>query len=311
VDIAHGLSDSIVAFEAHDLHRFGADIGLSLRKLLLSNATNGTRLPEGVPEEVIIQKATDGLMKGFFVSGSSIEITDTAAPDIDVVVNLHQCIAGNSMFFKELWMAAWDLVARLSLSAKEGGIGAAFAELGQSQNGAQPKWQGDLMVAMMQFPMALSRCGLSADMQDTFMEAVKTLNFVKMNFHFPNDVHGAATDQATMVTEKMAKAVEAWTNWDFEGFGKELGELFRDLVMLAFPQKYSVDPSGELRLYGQSMLAGEKAGSISASLVIIGGAAVSVLVAFAVMRTRHSLPQLRTARSVIDIEDGDMTELVE
>jgi len=207
VDIAHSLSDSILAFEAHKFHKFGADIGYALRKILLSKDTTATRLPEGVPDKVIIQNATDGLMRGFFVSGSSVVITDAADPDVDIVVNLHQCIAGNSVFFKELWMAAWDLFARLSMNKQQHGLG-----VQQSQQG-QPKWQGELMVAMMQFPMALTKCGVSEEMQTMLLEAIKSLNAVHVKFNFPDHKF-----QATEPTDKMAKAVEAWTNWDFERF---------------------------------------------------------------------------------------------
>lgn len=315
VDIAHDLSDSIIAFEKKDFHRFGADIGISLRKLLLSKALNATRLPEGVPDQVIIQKATDGLMRGFFVSGSSVEITDTAHPDIDVNIDLHRCIAGNSPFFKELWMAAWDLIAQLSVNAKEHGLQGAFQTLGQEQKGGQPKWSGELMIAMMQFPSALMRCGLSADMQDTFMEAVKTLGQLQVKFHIPNQqgVGFGAKDQAQEVSEKMAKAVEAWTNWDFEKFGYELGELFRDLVMLAMPQKYSVR-DGRLHRYSESLTSpiARKASAVSGSVVIIGGFAMTTFVAFAAIRTRRSVPALLQDRQLLtDLEDGDALESVE
>lgn len=312
VDIAHELSDSILAFEKKDFHRFGSDIGVSLRKLLLSKALNATTLPEGIPDQVIIQKATDGLMRGFFVSGSSVEITDTAHPDIDVNIDLHRCIAGNSPFFKELWMAAWDLIAKLSLASKEHGIGSAFQELGQqSKSGGQPKWTGELMIAMMQFPSALMRCGLSTDMQDTFMEAVKSLGDIQVHFHMPAGGMGtAASDQAEEVSTKMAKAVEAWTNWDFEKFGYELGELFRDLVMLAFPQKYSVH-DGRLHRYSKP-LTSNKASSISSSVVVIGGSAMVLFVVFATVRTRRSMPQLILDRQLmIDVEDGEADHSVE
>merc|ERR1719440_177432 len=125
-------------------------------------------------------------------------------------------------------------------------------------NGKQPKWSGELMVAMMQFPMALSKCGVAQDMQTMLMEAIKTLSAVKVRFQFPDDrVHGEEA------ADKMAKAVEAWTNWNFEGFGYELGELFRELIMLAFPQKYSVDASGRLRRYSQLQASGVETKSSS------------------------------------------------
>jgi len=313
VDIAHALADSVVSFEQHNFKRFGEDLGFALRKLLLSAATNATRLPEGVPEEVIIQKTTDGLMKGFFVQGSSVEITDSAHSDIDVVIDLHKCIGGNSEFFKELWMAAWDLIAQISVNPKQHGLGGAPAAAPQA--GGQPKWTGELMIAMMQFPLALSNCGVSQEMQSTFMEAIQSLNALKVQFHMPADSNMAGvTDQATEVTNKMAKAVEAWTNWDFEGFGFQLGELLRELVMLAFPQKYSVDASGRLRRFDQvqAMTGARKAGSISSATVIVGGAAMCVLVAFAAVRTRRSLPQFYVEPTPIkDIEDGDVVESVE
>jgi len=314
VDIAHELSDCVVAFEAKDFHRFGQDIGLALRKLLLSPATNATRLPEGVPEEVIIQKATEGLMKGFFVHGSSVEITDAVHPDIDVVISLHQCVVENSQFFGELWMAAWDLIAKVSLHADAHGLGQAGQELQSQQAGGQPKWAGELMIAMMQFPMALSKCGVNQEMQSTFMEAIQSLNSIRVQFHMPSAGTGqyGVAQQGQEVSDKMAKAVEAWTEWNFEKFGYELGELFRDLVMLAFPQKYTVDATGRLRRY--SAMAGP-ARSTSSSLVIMGGAAMTLLVAFAVVRTRRSVSRALAEPTLLVepylLEDGVADQSVE
>jgi hypothetical protein len=303
VDIAHSLSDSIISFENKDFHQFGADIGTSLRKMLLSTSNNATRLPEGIPEEVIIQQATDGLMKGFFKQGASMEITDTAHPDIDVVVDLHECIAGNSQFFKELWMTAWDLIAQLSINAEQHGLAGVTEMFQQPQGQAQSKWSGELMVAMMQFPMALTKCNISEEKQSMFMEAIQSLGDLKIKFTMPNSAH----IQAAQETKQMAKAVEAWTKFDFEAFGFELGELFRELVMVAFPQKYSIDAAGKLQRLSQiQTTSAEKKVTIAADTVIIGGVAMMVLVAFAVVRTRRSLPNALLERaSFTDIENGD------
>jgi len=307
VDIAGKLADAVVSFEHHDFHKFGADIGTALRKILLSKNTVGSTIPEGVPDEVIIQKATDGLMKGFFVQGSAIEITDSVHPDVDIVINLHQCIADNSAFFKELWLASWDLIAQISVNAEQHNLGAMF----QNQGGKQPKWAGELMIAMMQFPMALSRCGVAADMQNMFMEAIKTLNDVNIKFKMPP----ANNYQGQDSTERMAKAVEAWSNWDFEDFGYELGTFFRELVMLAFPQQYSVDESGRLRRNldsKEAMAVAQRSASISSSVVIVGGAAASVLLALAVVRTRRTSPTTyMQTEQLTDVEDGSTDLLVE
>lgn len=332
VDIAHSLSDSVVAFESKDFHRFGADIGFALRKILLSNAINGTTLPEGMPDDVVIQKCTDGLMKGFFVEGSAVEITDTVHPDIDVTIDLHQCIAGNSDFFKELWEAAWNLIASLSMNAEQHGLdikkmGQAF----QRNDGKQPKWAGELMIAMMQFPMALSRCGVAQQMQDQFMEALQSLNSLRVQVRLPDDRFRAADDatKTEETTARMAKAVEAFTKWNFEEFGFEIGKMLRELVMLAFPQQ-SPQQSAVGAAAGGPLPVGAAAGGpvqrkyshtdllktmkpkksdvVPEVTAIIGGAAVSMLVvkfSLVVVRLRRSAPSQSDPSATSDVEGGE------
>merc|ERR1712224_372015 len=45
----------------------------------------------------------------------------------------------------------------------------------------------------------------------------------------------------------MAKAVEDWTDWHFKRFGKEMGIMLREFVLMVYPMKYSVDQGGRLR----------------------------------------------------------------
>merc|ERR1712048_439311 len=89
--------------------------------------------------------------------------------------------------------------------------------------------------------MALERCGAGARTQQMLMEAIRSLADVQIKFLFPED-----RLKAMKVTDEMAKAVKAWTDFDFVTFGEEIGKLLRELVMLAFPQKYSVDNLGRL-----------------------------------------------------------------
>jgi len=301
VDVTHDLADSVVAFEAHDFHLVGYDIGVTFRKVLLSKATKATGLPEGLPERVVIQQAVDGLLAGFFVADTAMKITDTAHSDVAIRVDLHECMAGDAGEgpILGIWMALWQLVAQLSVVPIQD-LGDMFQPDGQV---GQPKWAGELTIEMMQFTMALSRCGINANDQQMLVEAVKTLQDLKVHFTFPQD-----RIQAEEATVKMAKAVEAWTNWDFKQFGFELGKLFRELVMLAFPQKYSVDVSGRL----QRMSAGEEPRAFSSPLAIISAASISLFVALAVVRTRRSLPQELPDQMVrMKLEDGDAPELVE
>merc|ERR1719506_1095826 len=254
VDIAHHLAAGINAYEAHDWRGFGSHIGIAIRKVLLSNSERGSRLPEGVPEEDIIQATTQGLMAGFFVRGAGVEITDQAAPNVDIQLDLHRCIAGNKEFFKEAWLAMWNLFAQLSVNmAGTDGLHNIqdFANMFnmKSSDGSQPKWMGEMMIAMMQVPMALNRCNIDGDTQQMFMEAIKSMKFVNVHFLFPK--HTMTGDEAT---KRMAKAVEAWTNWNFKEFGRQIGKLLREFVLLMYPvgnnqypQMYSVDADGRLR----------------------------------------------------------------
>merc|ERR1712187_1022359 len=105
------------------------------------------------------------------------------------------------------------------------------------------------------------------------MDAIKSLQDVRVQFKLPTE-HFHATD----ATDRMAKAIEAWTNFNFEAFGYELGELLRELVVLAFPHKYQMDGSGNLVKYSQFRIvpgAERKSSTVSAAIAIVGGATTS------------------------------------
>jgi len=235
IDVVHALADSIVAYEAGDYHKFGADIGTTLRKVLLSNATNGTRtaLPEGMPEKKLIADASDGLMDGFFAGGSNILITDDLKSDVHLRVDLHQCIANNGKFFREIWMGIWDLIAKFAVNKDQHGL--------LDSDAGSSAWNGELMMSLMLLPNALEKCNINPQAQHMLLEAIQTMGHVHVKMNFPDDKINAKDGSL-----KVGKAVEAWTNWDFHKFGLELGKLLREFVMLGFPQKYSVDEAGRL-----------------------------------------------------------------
>jgi hypothetical protein len=253
VDIAHCLADCIISYEGHHYHRFGVDLGTALRKIVLSNATTGAALPEGVPEEAIIQEASEGLMDGFFAGGSMMEVTDIARPDVDIRLDLHSCIAGNQPFFKEIFLAIWSAFAQFSANADQHGlqgglpVQGGLPGLGVASNTATPKWTGELMIALMQLPMALEKCDVDEDTQNMLMEAIQTIGQLRVNVSFPGSQAASQHFRVKEITDRMAKSIEAWTNWDFKRFGLELGVLLREFVLMALPQKYTVDDKGRLR----------------------------------------------------------------
>jgi uncharacterized protein (UPF0335 family) len=273
VDIAQALSDGIIAYQSHHFHKFGSDIGTALRKILLSKAAHGRKLPEGVPEERIIELTTAGLMEGFFATGSGVKITDSADPRVNIALDLHRCIAGNSAFFKDIFMGLWSLIAQMSANKEQHGLDGV-----RQPQGVQSTWTNELMMAMAQFPMALDRCNVGPRTEEMLSEAIYSLKDLQVQIQFPSS---PLTPE--FATKEMAKAVEAWTKWKFEDFGRELGMLLRELVLQAFPKKYSVDAFGRLQRDVTVRENPSKQQSIVSPLVIAGVAAAS-FVALAAVR---------------------------
>jgi hypothetical protein len=160
--------------------------------------------------------------------------------------------------------------------------------LGAQPGGGQPKWTGELMIALLQLPMALRRCDVDQETQGMLMEAIQTLANLKVHLSFPR-----GKLQMKEITERMAQAVEAWTKWNFKEFGREIGVMLREFVLLMYPRRYSVDESGRLRRQlAVSASAGiNKAGNVvspSAFALLLSGVSLSVLVGLLAVRGMRS-----------------------
>jgi len=248
VDIAHFLADSVVAFEDKRFHRFGEDIGGAFRQVLLSKASGHDVLPEGMPEDEVIQRASEGLMRGFFVRGADIRITDSyAKTPVDIDIDLHKCITGNSDFFKMFWESSWHLIARMAANKtqhRDSGKGLYAAKLpgNPAQLPPMTAWLSELGTSIVGIPVVLQRCGLGLKQAKMLWDAVKSIKHMHARADWPEE-----NVKAKDITESMARAVSAWTAWDFEGFGFDLGSLLRETLLMIFPQLYWVDDSGRLR----------------------------------------------------------------
>jgi len=103
---------------------------------------------------------------------------------------------------------------------------------------------------MMQIPMALRKCNIDSEIEAMLMEGFQHMlhsdfsEHVKFNFGPKHVNNGAAAKE---IKRKLARAVEDWKDWDFHGFGSELGVILRDILLLALPHKYHVDASGFIR----------------------------------------------------------------
>lgn len=60
--------------------------------------------------------------------------------------------------------------------------------------------------------------------------------------HMPDDRFRSENDdqKTEETTARMAKAVEDFTKWDFEGFGYEVGKMLRELIILAIPHNQNM-----------------------------------------------------------------------
>jgi hypothetical protein len=303
VDIAHFLANSIVSYESQHYHRFGKDIGLALRKVLLSNSNRSATLPEGVPEESIIQKTSEGIMDGFFIGGSDLRITDVARPDVDIKLDLHACIADNQPFFKDIFLALWNAIAQFSLNAGQHGL--QFGNTTSASSATSSQWTGELMLALMQLPAALERCNVDSDTQGMLLEAIQTLPELRVQVKFP-----AAKAKVEQITKRMAKAVEDWTTWDFEKFGEELGKMLREFVLLMFPMKYSVDSSGRLRRQlSSSVVAGSaKHRTMILSVSLLGAASLSLLMGLLLARVRSTRAHVLLEETDLECDEKELVE---
>jgi hypothetical protein len=294
VDVVKYLAKAIEDYEDRAYHSFGADIGNSLRKILLSKSTTGRTLPEGVPEEDIIRKTTEGIVSGFFIRGETLEITDTADPNVDINLDLHRCIAGNRKFWKEIFLAMWNSMAQLSMNKDQ----PAF----QTNTNGQPKWTGELMIAMLQLPTALERCNLGMENEQMIGEAIKTIANLKFDFHMPQH----HVDNLKKLSERMAHGVEEWTDWHFHEYGKEIGYMLREFVLMLYPQKYTVDPTGRLRRQFETSSI-SRISHTGFSAFVIAGMAFSVMLGFMAVRTMRSFQAAPTQEYDAELnENGEL-----
>jgi hypothetical protein len=133
------------------------------------------------------------------------------------------------------------------------------------------------MIAMMQLPAALQRCDISMENQQMLMEAIQSIDKMKFSFHMPE---GKAN--LHQIEEHLAAGVTAWTNWRFHLFGKEIGFMLREFLLMMHPQKYSVDANGRLQRQFESSVFRKNGKGVP--LVVIGGVAFAVSLGLISMR---------------------------
>jgi len=280
-------------------------IGTVLRKVLLSTSAGKSPLPEGYPEQKVIEQVTEGAMDGFFVAGSSLAITDAVKSDVNFNIDLNKCFFGNRREWENIFEGVWGTIARFAILPEQHGLAPATAGLNQPVGDPT----GELMVALMGLPVAMRRCGISLLHQKMLMEAIQTMGSLHFKFRFPND-----RIPVSDVSNKLAKAVDDWTNQRFRKFGTHLGGLMREMIFMTInPQligKYSVDEHGILQRTMDD-LEENKPWALSVS-TMYGGLAMVFLMILLVARvfrpssTRASFSDISRQHLNTEAEDEDV-----
>lgn len=229
-DIVAELEDAAQAFELKDMRRFGVDIGGAWRKVLLSKV----HLPDGASTKEAIKETSTGLIEGFFGSDLMLEIkTDRprhssgSSRHKQLHVDMEKCLQNENMrFFVEVWDATWIFFAQI-------------AAYPSPSNATNQRWQDLLSVAFAEMPGALRRCGISKAQEAMLQDSLTALK----GLHFRINMMRAKLHNRE-VSVDLKRAVKDWSKRRWHDFGEDIGKLLQQLVLLVFPQRYSVDNLG-------------------------------------------------------------------
>lgn len=268
-EIAVELANATKAYEDHNPHEFGRNVGKALRKVLLSSS-NGTQLPEGPPNTTAMANMSAGLIEGFFGPGAALDVKSDDYP-MPVHIDMHQCMSENVKFFQQVWAETMFLFAQEDLD------GNAI----NNMSGAQKKAQFGTTVAfsMMQLPSALKQCNLGSDEQDVLEDAIKAMGKgTSFKFTWPD-----GSIDKDEVANKMADSVKAWSELDYHTIGTKLGRLLQEFAVKAYPQKYAMD--GDLLRQLRPNLKGSRTRRRSALMAWVApGLAASLLAGLLALR---------------------------
>mmetsp|Transcript_61986 Transcript_61986/g.184618 ORF Transcript_61986/g.184618 Transcript_61986/m.184618 type:complete len:495 (+) Transcript_61986:1-1485(+) len=288
-DVMEELTSALAHYENKNYKDFGHDIGRTMRKVLLSNSSDGT-LPEGLPNKTELANVTTGFLNGFFGSGFFLDITDKDG--VPIHIDLHECVSNNLGFFQSIWAATLFAFAR-----KESG------------GGTKAKAQFATIVAltMMQVPKALRRCNIGAEQEEALMDSIKAMG-VGVDAHLTTPRMGSLGKDK--VSSQMAAAVNAYTRTKWSDFGEDLGKLFREGALHTLQEKYAVDGRGHFRKR-LSALAREARGRgdwrrmLAAAPFALASVSLLLLAAPLVRGRHRAARNLREGTMRLQVEDSD------
>lgn len=241
-DIAAELSYGVAAFDKKDYMGFGIAIGTAARKTVLAKdiSSSGDLITTKDMEQI-----SAGLMEGLFADGITLHVDAelnqaTFVPKgtrVDMAtVDIRSCILGNAEFFRVAWTAAFDLFEAISKQSATNATNAgAFPDKLPALN---PENMMEMSQLMLYMPSALRMCNISHEQEEFIIDAM-------MSPDEGLDPSISMHKDAMPLKELVESATEAWASHEFRKLGERLGQMMRDMVLLAFPQKYSLTDLAE------------------------------------------------------------------
>mmetsp|Transcript_34193 Transcript_34193/g.86490 ORF Transcript_34193/g.86490 Transcript_34193/m.86490 type:complete len:561 (-) Transcript_34193:74-1756(-) len=230
-DVVTEIADAAVAFRQHDHEKFGHDLGVALRKVVLTHSTDAS-LPEGLPDKKTLANISEGLLRGFFGSGSELDMRLKHDPEV-VRIDLHQCVGDNLEFFQDIWKKSMYFFAQRAMQNP----------LAAKSEDEKVEWGSALAYDMLELPEALRKCDLTVEQEEMLMDSIKALgNGVQLHVQMPG-----ADESSDAVADEMARSVKDWAHTRWYDFGSDLGKMLQGLTTTVYAQKYSLDAHGVLR----------------------------------------------------------------
>lgn len=240
-DVCEEMADARLKWKAGDLKGFGNQMGKALRKTVLSSR-NLTKLPEGMPETRILINITDAFLESFFGPGIAADVnTFRHGKVVDQFhVDLHKCFGQNADLLEDMWATIMLAYAKEAADRASG-----------VQHQRKIDFKKILAYDMVQIPVALHKCHLDGTRQKMLRDAflgmgrADGITFSISGLDSPTD---AAVEQQLAQTLKSWKGVFGAEAGGLQ-FGHDLGKLSQQMASTVFPEKYSVDDFGRLRLH--------------------------------------------------------------
>ncbi|CAE7734183.1 unnamed protein product [Symbiodinium pilosum] len=254
-DVVKEFADGAQKWHRGDRTGFGEDLGDAARKILFA------KLPEGgvdmlvVPSSEKLVNISEAFLETFFGPGftATFRTLKRGEPQNTFRVDLHSCFGKNADLVHKLWAS---VVAIYKSQEEKMKLRANHSSTKKAEHDVKQALTFDLM----QVPAALAKCSLGPKKQEMLEDAYMGINGVdalSISLTAPN--HGVTFRGDLFENSRMSPMGMLSEDLSNDGDGRELGRsigrVCQEMALRAFPEKYTVDGFGRLRMREDSALA--------------------------------------------------------